>query len=61
MIQMNQIDGNQILKLGKKHKKWNEDVTIEGFPYLINNNLYFFCKLSWEALKRCKEYSHNNT
>lgn len=38
---MNQIDGNQLLKLGKKHKKWIEDVTVEIFPYLIENNRYF--------------------
>lgn len=38
---MNQIDGNQLLKLAKKHKKWNEDVTVEIFPYLLEYNRYF--------------------
>ncbi|MEN2467394.1 hypothetical protein [Ornithinibacillus sp. FSL M8-0202] len=51
---MKQIDGNQILKLGKKHKKWNEDVTIEGFPYLINNSRYFLANYLGKLSKDLK-------
>ncbi|MEN2767526.1 hypothetical protein [Ornithinibacillus xuwenensis] len=35
------LDGNQILDLGKKHKKWNENVTVEIFPYLLNNHRFY--------------------
>lgn len=38
---MQQITANELLKLGKRHKKWNEDVTIELFPYAINNHRYY--------------------
>ncbi|WP_010098570.1 hypothetical protein, partial [Ornithinibacillus scapharcae] len=38
---MERISKEQILKMGKKHKKWNEDVIVEIFPYLVNNNRYY--------------------
>lgn len=38
---MEHIDAKDLLKLGMKHKKWNENVTIELFPYAINNHRYY--------------------
>jgi hypothetical protein len=38
---MIRLTSEEILELGKKHKKWNEAVTVEIFPYVISNSPYF--------------------
>ncbi|WP_010098806.1 hypothetical protein [Ornithinibacillus scapharcae] len=52
---MNKLDNTQILKLGKKYKKWNEDVTIDIFPYLIENNRYYLAYYHGKFSKDVKE------
>lgn len=55
MAYMKRLDNTQIIKLGKKHKKWNEDVTIDIFPYLIENNRYFLAYYHGKFSKDVKE------
>ena len=52
---MIRLEGNQILKLGKKHKKWNEDVTVEIFPYAINDSPYFLAYYHGKRSRKAKE------
>jgi hypothetical protein len=52
---MEQLDGNKILKLGKKHKKWGEDVTVEIFPYVLNSNRYYLAYYFKKFTREVKE------
>jgi hypothetical protein len=38
---MKNLNSKELIKLGKIHKKWTELVTMNNFPYLVNNKRYY--------------------
>jgi hypothetical protein len=38
---MKNLIGKELIRLGKKHKKWTELVSMNNFPYLVNNKRYY--------------------